>query len=147
MLYDPFLLFDHHESVNPPDYEAGFPYDAHRGIETVTIVRKAEIQHKDSLGHRGTIGAGDIQRERSSRFWFSMIWIPFMVIQIAWHSNGRSASSPGTASTAQQSPPTHAIFLPTSQFATVFPAPGSPLLYSTLSFFQRLMWPVRNRNR
>ena len=58
---DPFLLLDHFESANPPDYEAGFPYHPHRGIETVTIVRKGEIQHKDSLGHRGTIGADDIQ--------------------------------------------------------------------------------------
>ena len=50
---DPFLLLDHFESANPPDYEPGFPYHPHRGIETVTIVRKGEIQHKDSLGHRG----------------------------------------------------------------------------------------------
>src|SRR2546421_306429 len=33
---DPFLLLDHFESVNPADYEAGFPYHPHRGIETVT---------------------------------------------------------------------------------------------------------------
>jgi redox-sensitive bicupin YhaK (pirin superfamily) len=58
---DPFLLLDHFESANPPDYEPGFPYHPHRGIETVTIVRKGEIHHKDSLGHRGSIGAGDIQ--------------------------------------------------------------------------------------
>jgi redox-sensitive bicupin YhaK (pirin superfamily) len=58
---DPFLLLDHFESANPPDYEPGFPYHPHRGIETVTIVRTGEIQHKDSLGHRGSIGAGDIQ--------------------------------------------------------------------------------------
>jgi redox-sensitive bicupin YhaK (pirin superfamily) len=58
---DPFLLLDHFESVNPPDYEAGFPYHPHRGIETVTIVRGGEVRHRDSLGHRGTIGAGDIQ--------------------------------------------------------------------------------------
>src|SRR2546427_9297761 len=38
-----------------------FPYHPHRGIETVTIIRKGEVQHGDSLGHRGTIGAGDIQ--------------------------------------------------------------------------------------
>src|SRR4030095_12078262 len=30
-------------------------------IETVTIVRKGEIQHRDSLGHSGSIGGGDIQ--------------------------------------------------------------------------------------
>jgi quercetin 2,3-dioxygenase len=58
---DPFLLLDHFESVNRTDYEAGFPYHPHRGIETVTIVRKGEVSHRDSLGHRGTIGAGDIQ--------------------------------------------------------------------------------------
>src|SRR5215469_15062250 len=58
---DPFLLLDHFESVRPSDDEAGFPYHPHRGIETVTLVRKGEIRHGDSLGHRGTIGAGDIQ--------------------------------------------------------------------------------------
>ena len=58
---DPFLLLDHFESVRPADYEAGFPYHPHRGIETVTFVRAGEIQHRDSLGHRGSIGAGDIQ--------------------------------------------------------------------------------------
>jgi quercetin 2,3-dioxygenase len=58
---DPFLLLDHFESVSPADYEAGFPYHPHRGIETVTIVRKGEIHHRDSLGHRGSIGGGDIQ--------------------------------------------------------------------------------------
>jgi quercetin 2,3-dioxygenase len=58
---DPFLLLDHFQSVEPADYEAGFPYHPHRGIETVTLVRQGEVRHGDSLGHRGTIGAGDIQ--------------------------------------------------------------------------------------
>jgi quercetin 2,3-dioxygenase len=58
---DPFLLLDHFESVNRGDYEAGFPYHPHRGIETVTIIRKGQVRHGDSLGHSGTIGAGDIQ--------------------------------------------------------------------------------------
>ena len=58
---DPFLLLDHFESVRPADYQAGFPYHPHRGIETVTIVRKGEVRHRDSLGHRGSIGTGDIQ--------------------------------------------------------------------------------------
>src|SRR5262245_62431209 len=57
----PFLLLAHFESVKPADYEAGFPYHPHRGIETVTIVRKGEVKHGDSLGHKGSIGAGDIQ--------------------------------------------------------------------------------------
>jgi redox-sensitive bicupin YhaK (pirin superfamily) len=58
---DPFLLLDHFESARPADYQAGFPYHPHRGIETVTIVRKGEVQHRDSLEHHGRIGAGDIQ--------------------------------------------------------------------------------------
>jgi redox-sensitive bicupin YhaK (pirin superfamily) len=58
---DPFLLLDHFESVDPADYERGFPYHPHRGIETVTLVRTGEVQHRDSLGHRGSIGPGDIQ--------------------------------------------------------------------------------------
>ena len=58
---DPFLLLDHFESVRPEDYEPGFPYHPHRGIETVTFVRTGEVQHRDSLGHRGSIGPGDIQ--------------------------------------------------------------------------------------
>ena len=58
---DPFLLLDHFESADAADYEAGFPYHPHRGIETVTLVRHGQVRHADSLGHRGTIGAGDIQ--------------------------------------------------------------------------------------
>jgi redox-sensitive bicupin YhaK (pirin superfamily) len=58
---DPFLLLDHFESAQPREYEAGFPYHPHRGIETVTLVRAGEVAHGDSLGHRGVIGAGDIQ--------------------------------------------------------------------------------------
>ncbi len=58
---DPFLLLDHFESTNPRDYQAGFPFHPHRGIETVTVVRTGAIRHGDSLGHKGSIGAGDIQ--------------------------------------------------------------------------------------
>src|SRR5499427_2004125 len=58
---DPFLLLDHFESARPADYEAGFPYHPHRGIETVTVVRTGQVKHRDSLGHQGAIGAGDIQ--------------------------------------------------------------------------------------
>jgi quercetin 2,3-dioxygenase len=58
---DPFLLLDHFESSAPSDYRAGFPYHPHRGIETVTILRSGQVRHGDSLGHRGTLEAGDVQ--------------------------------------------------------------------------------------
>jgi quercetin 2,3-dioxygenase len=58
---DPFLLLDHFESSTPDDYRAGFPFHPHRGIETVTILRKGQVRHGDSLGHKGTISGGDVQ--------------------------------------------------------------------------------------
>jgi len=58
---DPFLLLDHFASSNRRDYEAGFPLHPHRGIETVTYVLRGEVQHKDTLGNSGRIGAGDVQ--------------------------------------------------------------------------------------
>jgi len=58
---DPFLLFDHFGSDNPDDYIAGFPMHPHRGIETVTYMHSGVVEHKDSLGHAGSIGAGDVQ--------------------------------------------------------------------------------------
>jgi redox-sensitive bicupin YhaK (pirin superfamily) len=58
---DPFLLFDHFDSKDARDYQAGFPLHPHRGIETVTYILSGEVAHKDSLGNSGTIGAGDVQ--------------------------------------------------------------------------------------
>jgi redox-sensitive bicupin YhaK (pirin superfamily) len=58
---DPFLLLDHFESSVAADYQAGFPFHPHRGIETVTILRTGEVRHGDSLGHKGTISGGDVQ--------------------------------------------------------------------------------------
>ena len=58
---DPFLLFDHFGSSDPADYIKGFPMHPHRGIETVTYMIDGHVDHKDSLGNSGTIGAGDVQ--------------------------------------------------------------------------------------
>jgi redox-sensitive bicupin YhaK (pirin superfamily) len=58
---DPFLLFDHFGSDNPQDYLAGFPLHPHRGIETVTYMLSGTVDHRDSLGNSGAIGAGDVQ--------------------------------------------------------------------------------------
>lgn len=58
---DPFLLLDDFGSDDPADYIAGFPWHPHRGIETVTYILAGDVEHGDSLGNRGTIGAGDVQ--------------------------------------------------------------------------------------
>jgi redox-sensitive bicupin YhaK (pirin superfamily) len=59
--FDPFLLFDDFRNERPADYMAGFPWHPHRGIETITYVLAGEVDHGDSLGNRGQLGAGDVQ--------------------------------------------------------------------------------------
>jgi redox-sensitive bicupin YhaK (pirin superfamily) len=58
---DPFLLFDDFRGDRPADYLAGFPWHPHRGIETITYVLAGTVEHGDSLGNRGRLGAGDVQ--------------------------------------------------------------------------------------
>ncbi|XP_024158643.1 pirin-like protein [Rosa chinensis] len=55
--FDPFLVLDEF-SVTAP---AGFPDHPHRGFETVTYMLQGAITHEDFEGHKGTIGAGDVQ--------------------------------------------------------------------------------------
>ncbi|MER2607025.1 MAG: pirin family protein [Siculibacillus sp.] len=59
----PFLMFDHAAPRRfPPSSEPrGVGPHPHRGIETVTIVYDGEVAHRDSAGHVGTIGPGDVQ--------------------------------------------------------------------------------------
>jgi redox-sensitive bicupin YhaK (pirin superfamily) len=59
--FDPFLLLDDFRNDHPQDYLAGFPWHPHRGIETITYVLNGTVNHGDSLGNRGTLGAGDVQ--------------------------------------------------------------------------------------
>ncbi len=58
---DPFLLLDDFRNERPEDYLAGFPWHPHRGIETITYVLSGDVEHADSLGNQGVIGAGDVQ--------------------------------------------------------------------------------------
>ena len=58
---DPFLLFDDFRNDVPEHYAQGFPWHPHRGIETITYVLSGTVEHGDSLGNTGTLGAGDVQ--------------------------------------------------------------------------------------
>lgn len=58
---DPFLLFDDFRNDIPAQYRAGFPWHPHRGIETITYVLAGNVEHRDSLGNQGNLGAGDVQ--------------------------------------------------------------------------------------
>jgi redox-sensitive bicupin YhaK (pirin superfamily) len=59
---DPFLMLD---EMGPIDFEpgarAGFPDHPHRGFETVTYMLEGAFQHRDSHGHAGKLGPGDVQ--------------------------------------------------------------------------------------
>ncbi|MCA1779076.1 MAG: pirin family protein [Xanthomonadaceae bacterium] len=59
----PFLLLDHAGPMQfePADRPRGVGEHPHRGFETVTIVYSGEVEHRDSTGAGGTIGAGDVQ--------------------------------------------------------------------------------------
>ncbi len=58
---DPFLLLDDFRNDDPAAYRAGFPWHPHRGIETITYVLEGEVEHADSIGNHGVLGAGSVQ--------------------------------------------------------------------------------------
>lgn len=59
--FDPFLLLDDFRGEQPADYEAGFPWHPHRGMETITYVLEGTVEHGDSLGNRGVLHPGEVQ--------------------------------------------------------------------------------------
>ena len=60
-MLDPFLLLDDFRNDRPEDCMRGFPWHPHRGIETITYVLSGTVDHADSLGNAGTLGAGSVQ--------------------------------------------------------------------------------------
>jgi redox-sensitive bicupin YhaK (pirin superfamily) len=59
--FDPFLMLDDFHTANAAEYLPGFPWHPHRGIETITYVLEGLVEHGDSMGNKGVIGAGDVQ--------------------------------------------------------------------------------------
>jgi redox-sensitive bicupin YhaK (pirin superfamily) len=59
----PFLLLDYAgpAEFTPTDKRRGVGVHPHRGFETVTIVYRGEVEHRDSTGKGGIIGPGDVQ--------------------------------------------------------------------------------------
>ncbi|GAC1547215.1 MAG: pirin family protein [Collimonas sp.] len=59
----PFLLLDYAgpAEFGPATRPRGVGSHPHRGFETVTIVYKGEVAHRDSTGNGGVIGPGDVQ--------------------------------------------------------------------------------------
>jgi len=59
----PFLLLDYaapHKFL-PGKERRGVDAHPHRGFETVTVAYQGELEHRDSIGGGGKIGAGDVQ--------------------------------------------------------------------------------------
>ncbi len=59
--FDPILMLDSFDSLNPEDYTAGFPIHPHRGIETISYLYRGKMKHKDTLGNEDTITDGEVQ--------------------------------------------------------------------------------------
>lgn len=60
--FDPFLLLDEMGPIEYGPGEAkGAPDHPHRGFETVSYILDGELEHEDSAGHHGVLGAGDVQ--------------------------------------------------------------------------------------
>ena len=59
----PFLLLDYAGPADfaPAERPRGVGEHPHRGFETVTIVYRGEVEHRDSTGKGGVFGPGDVQ--------------------------------------------------------------------------------------
>ncbi|MCP3145352.1 pirin family protein [Pyxidicoccus xibeiensis] len=60
----PFLLLDFHPRHEYPALAAGqrgVGWHPHRGFETVTLAFEGSVAHRDTAGHSGVIGPGDVQ--------------------------------------------------------------------------------------
>ena len=59
----PFLLLDYAgpKEFPPTGEPRGVDEHPHRGFETVTVLYQGELEHRDSAGHSGALGPGDVQ--------------------------------------------------------------------------------------
>ncbi|KAG0278794.1 hypothetical protein BGZ95_003154 [Linnemannia exigua] len=90
---DPFLLLDEFWVGS----RGGFPDHPHRGFETVTYLFKGQMQHEDFAGHKGTIGAGDLQWMTAGR---GVVHCEMPVSAVVARSKNQSAGATGTGTGA-----------------------------------------------
>ena len=102
----PFLLLDYAgpHVFEPTNARRGVGEHPHRGFETVTIVYDGEVEHRDSAGNGGVIGAGDVQwmtaaggiiHEEYHSPGFARTGGPFRVIQLWVNLPAKDKMAPG----------------------------------------------------
>ena len=58
---DPILMIDELRSEHREDFAGGFPPHPHRGMQTLTYMKRGGIIHEDNQGNRGEIRGGGAQ--------------------------------------------------------------------------------------
>ncbi len=58
---DPILMIDELRSEQREDFAGGFPPHPHRGMQTLTYLKKGGLSHRDSQGNSGEIRGGGAQ--------------------------------------------------------------------------------------
>ncbi len=102
----PFLLLDYAgpRYFEPTSERRGVGQHPHRGFETVTIVYDGEVEHRDSAGHGGVIGAGDVQwmtagggiiHEEYHSPAFAKVGGPFRMVQLWVNLPAKDKMAPG----------------------------------------------------
>ena len=64
---DPVLMLDELRSISRDDFIGGFPPHPHRGMQTLTYMKRGGIVHEDSQGNRGEIRSGGAQYMSAGR--------------------------------------------------------------------------------
>jgi redox-sensitive bicupin YhaK (pirin superfamily) len=104
--FSPFLLLDYAGPHNfePTTARRGVGQHPHRGFETVTIVYEGEVEHRDSAGNGGIIGAGDVQwmtaaggiiHEEYHSPAFARTGGPFRMVQLWVNLPAKDKTAPG----------------------------------------------------
>ena len=102
----PFLLLDYAGPHNfaPTSRRRGVGQHPHRGFETITIVYDGEVEHRDSAGHGGVIGPGDVQwmtagggilHEEYHSPAFARTGGPFRMVQLWVNLPAKDKNAPG----------------------------------------------------